>query len=165
MAEEKDELSPPLTETTEPDSLTLAIAKHIQDLEKENARYSQRLEKLEEIIERFESEIVPFCMFAIGSIYHNRSPESPENSKIIKMQEEYPKINLPTFMLQNNLPVRLIDPKEREEILDMYFENLHCSIPFAGLQEPQTLPTINRCCQCLGWYSLNKLILCLQSPI
>ncbi|HPV00021.1 MAG TPA: hypothetical protein PLR23_03535, partial [Candidatus Cloacimonas acidaminovorans] len=147
LAEEKVELSPPLTETTEPDSLTLAIAKRIQDLEKENARYSQRLEKLEEIIERFESEIIPFCMFAIGSIYHNRSPESPENSEIMaKMQEEYPenKFTKALYALQNNLPVRLIDPKEEreEQLLDMYFEQIYTApdSALAGLQELTNSP-------------------------
>ena len=147
LAEEKKELSPPLTETTEPDSLTLVIAQRIQDLEKENARYNQRLEKLEEIIERFESEIIPFCMFAMGSIYHNRSPESPENSKIMaKMQEEYPenKFTKSLYALQNNLPVRLIDPKEEreEQLLDMYFEQIYTApdSALAGLQELTNSP-------------------------
>ena len=147
LAEEKKELSPPLTETTEPDSLTLVIAQRIQDLEKENARYNQRLEKLEEIIERFESEIIPFCMFAMGSIYHNRSPESPENNEIMaKMQEEYPenKFTKALYALQNNLPVRLIDPKEEreEQLLDMYFEQIYTApdSALAGLQELTNSP-------------------------
>ncbi len=175
LAEEKVELSSPFTETTEPDSLTLAIAKHIQDLEKENARYSQRLEKLEEIIERFESEIVPFCMFAIGSIYHNRSPESPENSKIMaKMQEEYPenKFTKSLYALQNNLPVRLIDPKEEreEQLLDMYFEQIYTApdSALAGLQELTNSPyhKIKLAANYrLGWYySFEQIDTLLAKP-
>ncbi|MCK9609594.1 MAG: tetratricopeptide repeat protein [Candidatus Cloacimonas sp.] len=175
LEEEKDELTPLLTETAETDSLTLAIGQHIQNLEKENERYSQRLEKLEEIIERFDSEIIPFCMFAIGSIYHNHSPESPENSEIMaKMQEQYPdnKFTKALYALQNNLPVRLIDPKEEkaEQLLDMYLEQIYTApdSALAGLQELTNSPyhKIKLAANYrLGWYySFEQIDTLLAKP-
>ena len=144
--EEKPEFASPKA-NSESDSLTLAIGQRIQTLEKENAQYSQRLEKLDEIIERFDSEIIPFCMFAIGSIYHNISPELPENTEIMaKMQEQYPenKFTKALNALQNDLPVRLIDPREErmEQLLDSYLENITTAPDSAlvGLQELTNSP-------------------------
>ncbi|OQC07526.1 MAG: hypothetical protein BWX76_00100 [Candidatus Cloacimonetes bacterium ADurb.Bin089] len=173
-AEEKPEFTA-TTINSESDSLSLAIAQRLQTLDKENANYSQRLEKLEEIIERFDSEIIPYCLFAIGSIYHNLSPELPENGEIMaKMQEQYPENKFTTALnaLQNNLPMRLIDPREEkmEQRLDNYLGNITTApdSALAGLEELSNSPyhKIKLAANFrLGWYySFEKMDTLLAKP-
>ncbi len=61
----------------------------IQALEKENAQYSQRLEKLDEIIERFDSEIIlSVCLPLFHIIIF--LPNFLKMGNMAKMQEQYP---------------------------------------------------------------------------
>ncbi|HRR50195.1 MAG TPA: tetratricopeptide repeat protein [Candidatus Cloacimonas sp.] len=157
------------------DTLVVSIRSEITRLEQENELCQDRINTLEEIIERFDSEIIPFCLFAIGSIYHNNYPESPENAEILtQMQEQYPenKFTKALYALQNDLPVRLIDPlEEREEqLLELYLEQIYTAPDSAlvGLEEltRSRYPKIKLAANYrLGWfYSFEQVDTLLAKP-
>lgn len=145
-----------------PDSLALTINAQIENLQREIERYQERVSNLEEICARFDSDIIPFCLFAIGSIYFKTSPESPKNAEVLtQMQNTYPehKFTKALYDLQNNLPVRLIDPKEEkdEQLLDFYLGQIYTApdSALAGLRQLTTsqYPKIKLAANYrLGWF-------------
>ena len=97
----------------------IAIESQIRDIR-------NKIKSLNDIIMQFDTEIVPFCLFAIGSVLKDKYPDSPENSHIIvTMQTDFPenKYTRALRALQSGQPVRIIDPlEEREEArLDSLF--------------------------------------------
>ncbi len=93
------------------------------------------------------------------------------------MQEQYPdnKFTKALYALQNNLPVRLIDPKEEkkkkaEQLLDMYLEQIYTApdSALAGLQELTNSPyhKIKLAANYrLGWYySFEQIDTLLAKP-
>ena len=74
-----------------------------------------RLESLSATISRFDTEIIPFCMFAIGSVLHDHYPDSSRNAELMaEMQSQFAnnKFTKALYALQNGQTVRLIDPEE-----------------------------------------------------
>ncbi len=79
-----------------------------------------RLAALDEILDRFEREIIPLALFSQACVYQ-KIPGGNEQMQVLynRMQEEYP-ANKYTRALENMLagkPIRLIDPREEEQYL------------------------------------------------
>ncbi|MDY0151727.1 MAG: tetratricopeptide repeat protein [Candidatus Cloacimonas sp.] len=111
-------------------------------LETELSALNARIKTLSELIARFETDIVPFCLFAIGSVVHDYYPQSSRNAEVLaQMQTSYAdnKFSKALSALQNGQTVRLIDPAEelQEVKLDALFGQITAEpdSALAGLQE------------------------------
>lgn len=148
------------------DSLALSLAQSRQQqktkLEADLLLYNNKIQSLSELVTRFDAEIIPFCLFAMGSVLHDYNPESPRNAEVLaQLQGSYAnnKFSKALFALQNGQPVRLIDPLEeaQEGRLDDLFGSIAAQpdSALAGLQElsGSDYPTISLAANYrLGWY-------------
>ena len=80
----------------------------------------ERIAALDEIINRYEREIIPLALFSQACVYQ-KIPDGNEKIQVLynRMCEEYPN-NKYTRALENMLagkPIRLIDPREEEQYL------------------------------------------------
>jgi TolA-binding protein len=138
IAEEKPK---PVSEPNEP-KIDPAIARQITQQEQQLERLRSQIKALDDLITQFDNEIIPFCLFAIGSVLHDNYPDSEENAETLAyMQANYSnnKFTKALQSLQQGLPVRLIDPFEesQEARLDELF-GLIVTQPdsaLAGLEE------------------------------
>jgi len=147
-----------------PDSLNpqAAIQAQIQQLQTDITSLENRISRLDENLLRFDDQIIPFCLFAIGSVLHDYSPESSENAEILaRMESSHPenKYTRALSALQNGQEVRLIDPAEerQEKRLEELFGQISAQPDSAvtGLAELSTsmYPAIKLAANYrLGWY-------------
>ncbi len=108
------------------DSLALDLNQQKSKLESETTALQNRIDKLTETLDRFEKEITPFCLFAIGSVLNDYYPEDKRNREtLVSMQQDFMdnKYTKALAALQNGQPIRLIDPREerQEAKLDSLF--------------------------------------------
>lgn len=139
-----------------------AIAKQIRDQEAKLVTLNTQISKLDDLLQQFETEIKPFCLFAIGSVLHDNYPESPRNAETLAfLQTNYSnnKFTKALSALQQGQTVRLIDPLEasQEALLDSLFGMISVQPDSAvvGLEEMRQSP-YQRCKLAatfrLGWY-------------
>jgi len=77
-----------------------------------------RVKHIGELLESFDSEITPFCLFAMGSLQHKTTPGGIETDSIMtRLQTDYPqsKYSKALRALINDQPIRLVDPFEEEQ--------------------------------------------------
>lgn len=145
------------------DSLIAATA-----LEQRNAIVIQRdalqtrLDPMQDTMQRFEKEILPFCYFSIFSIYHNMQTGSADAElTLTEMQSRFPR-NMYTRAaraLKNGNTPRLVDPdlEAAEESFDALLSHYpeHPDSLLAGMQEFTLSPYPElqlRANYRLGWY-------------
>jgi len=149
-------------ETPLPDSLAAARRKLKAELNADNTKLEARRKTLEGILTRFRQEVLPFSMFAIGSVLHDYYPDSVQNGELLaRMQTEFPedKFTVALNNLQKGLPVKLVDPREERQKtrLDELF-GLISAAPDSAITELQQLthseyPSIQLAANYrLGWY-------------
>lgn len=89
----------------------------------QRSNLQSQLDPLAELLERFESEILPFCHFSIFSIYHKLPERTADAQRVLtQMQSRYPR-NMYTRAaqaLKNGQTPRLVDPdlEAAEEAFD-----------------------------------------------
>ena len=98
----------------------------IRQTESQLTALQGRITRIGEIIEQFDTETIPFCMFAMGSVLNDHFPERPDNAQLYSnMLENYPnsKYTRALNSLQKGQTVRLIDPLEesQEQLMDKLF--------------------------------------------
>ncbi|HON32586.1 MAG TPA: tetratricopeptide repeat protein, partial [Candidatus Syntrophosphaera thermopropionivorans] len=96
------------------------LEQSLTTLQAELKNNQDRLAALDEILDRFEREIIPLALFSQACVYQ-KIPGGNEQMQALynRMQEEYP-ANKYTRALENMLagkPIRLIDPREEEQYL------------------------------------------------
>lgn len=129
-----DTLEPPELDiedsTDEPKDIKPAIdpiiAGQIAQQEALLKRIESQKGKLDEIVKQFDTEIVPFCLFAVGNVLYENYPDSGENAETYTyMQANYANNKYTNALkaVQMGQPVRLIDPFEesQEARLDSLF--------------------------------------------
>lgn len=124
------------------DSLALARRQQRDDLNSQKNTLEARQKTLEEAISRFDDEIIPFCLFAIGSVLKDHYPDSPQNLEVLgQLKRDYPENKYSKALedLQAGRQVRLIDlHEERQEArLDSLFGQITTApdSAVAGLKE------------------------------
>ncbi len=152
--------------TEEPEDTTPAIdpviAGQIAQQEAQLKRIESQIDRLDEIIRQFDTEIVPFCLFAIGNVLHDTYPESPENAQTYTfMQANYANNKYTNALksVQMGQTVRLIDPFEesQEAKLDSLLGMIETQpdSALAGLEEMRESPFARLKLAAnfrLGWY-------------
>jgi TolA-binding protein len=137
-AETEPEPSP--EESTETDSLdtdkkepveeekdpTTAVSNAADQLRNDLANIETRIKDLEDILTRFDNEILPFAWFAKASLLHKQKANTAEVEDIYTlMQESFPRSKYTNALrsLINGEPIRLVDPEEerQEALLDKAF--------------------------------------------
>jgi len=96
------------------------LEQSLTTLQAELKNNQDRLAALDEILDRFDREIIPLALFSQACVYQ-KIPGGNEQMQALynRMQEEYP-ANKYTRALENMLagkPIRLIDPREEEQYL------------------------------------------------
>lgn len=147
----------------------------ISKLEADSTATATRIKTLNELLARFDSDIIPFCLFAIGSVLHDFYPESERNAEILnRLQASYPgnKFSKALLALQNGQTVRLIDPAEeaQEAKLDELFGKITAEpdSAIAGLQKllSSEYPSIKLAANFrLGWYYSFENVDTLAAPV
>ena len=124
------------------DSLAIASRQEIDRLRQLKSTLEARQKTLGEAKIRFDDEIIPFCLFAIGSVLKDYYPGSPQNAEVLsQLKKDYPenKYSKALADLQAGRQVRLIDlHEERQEArLDSLFGQIAATpdSAVAGLKE------------------------------
>lgn len=128
-------------------TLKRELATNIKQDEAKLTTLQGRITRIDEVILQFDTEIIPFCMFAMGSVLHDHFPERPDNAELYaQMLERYPnsKYTRALNSLQKGQSVRLIDPLEesQEQLLDELFGMISTApdSALAGLEEMRQSP-------------------------
>ncbi len=127
---------PQLSETAQ------AMQQEIAAIETQLKNRRNKIKVYDDLLLQFDTEIVPFCLFAIGSVLKDKYPDREENAAIYsKLHDNYPdnKYTRALRALQQGQAVRIIDPiEEREEAkLDSLFGIINTDpvAALAGLEE------------------------------
>ena len=138
------------------------ISQQKQELQTRITALEARIAKIDESLLRFDNEIIPFCLFALGSMRHSSDPEHPESQAVMDtLQDEYPanKYTKAFKALLAGQPIRLIDPlvEEQEAILDSLLGMVSTSpdSAIAGLERlrESPVPEVQLAANYrLGWY-------------